>query len=376
MKYNGRYSSGNHGKKGKKKSRIVWIILGTILVLILVVGIAAVLYVHSMLGLVQHPNEESMDPDQALIDQLIGNMDDETEPTVEATSETTMETEPPDYSKTGTIINILVIGQDSREGEESKLADTMILLTLNRETNVLTMTSFQRDLYIKLPDMWGHKCGKNRINTAYALGYAWKGELGGMQMVDQLILEQFGTTVDYNVEIDFEGFESIINAVGGIEVEMDEDETNYMNNLDNLSGSFVVGENHLDGQSALAFARMRHASDSDSDINRTGRQRRVINAVVSKCRTMSIVDLHNLLTELLPMVLTDMPNDVILTYAAELLPSIASIKLESMQIPAEGTYHGEMVEIYDVSSGVLIADVEANKQMLMAVAEADAQEDQ
>lgn len=376
MKYNGHYSSGNSGKKGKKKSSIVWIVLGTILGLILVVGVAAVLYVHFMLGLVKHPVEESRDPNQALIDQLIGNLDeDETEPAVEPisepTEETTVETTPPDYSKTGKIINILIIGQDSREGEEAKLSDTMMLLTINRETNTMTMTSFLRDMYIKLPNMWGHKCGKNRINTAYALGCAWKGELGGMQMLDQLILEQFGTTVDYNVEIDFVAFEKIIDALGGIEIEMDEDETNYMNNYDCFGGRFQVGENHMEGLAALYYARMRKATASDSDMNRTARQRKVLSIVVDKCRTMSVTQLHNLLTQLLPEVLTDMPNDVILTYAAELLPSIASLKLESMQIPADGTYHGEVIEIYDQASGVLVPDVEANKELLMAVAEAD-----
>lgn len=377
MRYKGRYSSGNQGKKGKKKSSTVWIVLGTILGLILVVGVAAVLYVHSMLGLVQHPEEESKTPDQALIDKLSGNMEDETDPapTVETTSEptvaTTVETAPPDYSKTGKIINIMVVGQDSRSGEESKLSDTMLLMTINRETNTLTMTSFQRDMYIKLPDMWGHTCGKNRINTAYALGYAWKGELGGMQMLDQLILEQFGTTVDYNVEIDFEGFISLVNTIGNITIEMDEDEANYMNNLNPSIGTFVVGENQLNGDGALAFARMRKATEGDSDMNRTGRQRRVIDAIINRCRSMSITELHNLLTQVLPLVLTDMPNDVILTYATELLPSIASIKLESMQIPATGTYRGEMIEIYGVSSGVLIPDVNANKELLMAVAEAD-----
>lgn len=377
MKYKGRYSSGNQRKKGKKKSSTVWIVLGTILGLILVVGVVAVLYVHSMLGLVQHPQEESRNPDQELIDRLSGNMEDEADPapTVETTSEptveTTVETAPPDYSKTGKIINIMVVGQDSRSGEESKLSDTMLLMTLNRETNTLTMTSFLRDMYIKLPDMWGHTCGKNRINTAYALGYAWKGELGGMQMLDQLILEQFGTTVDYNVEIDFEGFISLVNTIGNITLEMDEDEANYMNNLNPSIGTFTVGENQLNGDGALAFARMRHATDADSDMNRTGRQRRVIDAIINRCRSMSIPELHNLLTQVLPLVLTDMPNDVILTYATELLPSIAGIKLESMQIPADGTYHGEMKEIYGVSSGVLVPDVNANKELLMAVTEAD-----
>lgn len=378
MSYNGHYTGGKSGKK-KKKNNAPWIVLGTVLGLILVIGVAAVIYVNSMMGLIQHPVEESKDPSPDEIAALIGNMEDETEPTTapettEPTVETTEETAPPDYSKTGKIINIMVVGQASRDGEESKLSDTMLLMTINRETNTLTMTSFLRDMYIKLPNTY-RNCGKNRINCAYALGYAWKGEVGAMRMLDDLILEQFGTTVDYNVEVDFEGFENIINALGGIDIEMNEDEANYMNNLNDSIGGFVTGENHLDGEYALHFARMRKATPADSDMNRTSRQRQVIGAVMDKCRSMSIVDLHNLMMELLPLVLTDMPNDVILTYAAELLPTIGKMKLESMQIPAQGTYHGEVIEIYGVSSGVLIPDVKANREMLMAVAEADTLEE-
>lgn len=377
MSYHGRYTGGKPGKK-KKKSSTLWIVLGTVVGVILVIGIGAVIYVNSMLGMIRHPVEESKDPSPDEIAALIGNMDDVTEPSAapetiaETTVETTEETAPPDYSKTGKIINIMVVGQASRGGEESKLSDTMLLLTINRETNTMTMTSFLRDMYIKLPDTY-RTCGKNRINCAYALGYAWKGETGAMRMLDDLILEQFGTTVDYNVEIDFEGFENIINALGGIDIEMNEDEANYMNNLDGSIGGFVVGQNHLDGTYALHFSRMRHATAADSDMNRTSRQRQVIGAVMDKCRSMTITDLHNLMVELLPLVLTDMPNDVILTYAAELLPTIGSMKLESMQIPADGTFHGEMKDIYGDGnlSGVLIPDVKANRELLMAVAEAD-----
>ncbi len=71
----------------------------------------------------------------------------------------------------------------------------------------------------------------------------------------QLILEQFGVTVDYNVEIDFEAFVTIIG--------------------------------HLDGWAALNYARMRHATPADSDINRAGRQRAVIGSILEKCRSMT-----------------------------------------------------------------------------------------
>lgn len=380
MGYHGRFSKG----KPKKRKKTLWIVLGTLLGIVLAVGIGGMIYVNSMLNLVRRPVEESKDPDPSDIAWMLGNFDETepteapTEPPTETAQETTQPTEtmPPDYSKTGKIINIMLVGQDSRKGEESKLSDTMILCTVNRETSTLNLASFLRDTYIKLPDMWGKQCGKQRMNVAYNLGYHWKGELGGMQMLDQLILEQFGVTVDYNVEIDFAAFETIVDHLGGVDVELNEDEANYMNRLDNMPANYQAGVNHLGGWEALCYARMRKATPGDSDMNRAGRQRAVISAVVEKCRSMTVLQLHSLLTELLPMVLTDMPNDVILTYATELLPMIADLKVESMQIPAEGTYHGEMVEISGVTSGVLVPDVKANRELLMAVAEADTVENE
>lgn len=371
MGYHGRYSKG----KPKKRKGTLWIVLGALLGIVLVAGIGGVIYVNSMLNLVRRPVEESKDPDPSDIAWMLGNFDetDPTEASTEAVAETTqpIETAPPDYSKTGKIINIMIVGQDSRKGEESKLSDTMILCTINREKSTMTLTSFLRDTYIKLPDMWGKHCGKQRMNVAYNLGFHWKGELGAMQMLDQLILEQFGVTVDYNVEIDFEAFVTIIDHLGGVDVELNEDEANYMNQIETLPGNYQVGGNHLDGWAALNYVRMRHATPADSDINRAGRQRSVIGSILEKCRSMTVPQMHDLLTELLPMVLTDMPNDVILTYAAELLPIVPDLTVESMQVPAEGTYHGEIVEIYDIPSGVLVPDVKANREMLMAVAEAD-----
>lgn len=370
MGYCGRYSK----QEPKKRKRTLWIVLGTLLGLLLAVGVGLLCYVNSMVGLVRHPVEESRDPDPSDIAWMLGNFDD-IEPT-QTGAEFSQPTEPkpPDYGKTGKIINIMLVGQDSREGEESKLSDTMILCTINRETGTMTLTSFLRDTYIKLPNMWGKSCGKQRMNVAYNLGYHWKGELGAMQMLDQLILEQFGVTVDYNVEIDFEAFETIVDHLGGVDVVLNKDEAKYLNKYDCFGSAFTEGENHLDGLAALYYARMRKATPADSDIHRAGRQRTVIGAVLEKCRSMSLPQMHRLLTELLPMVLTDMPEDVILAYGAELLPMIPTLTVESMQIPAEGTYYGKMVDIAGVSSGVLIPDVQTNKDLLMAVAEADAGE--
>lgn len=368
----------NGSQDGKKPGwkRGALIALAVVLGLALLIGAGAAIYVNSMLNLVKRPVEESFSPDPEDIAHLIGNTEPETEPETQPKTEPETEPAEPDYGDNGKIINILLVGQDQREGEDHKLSDTIILCTVNRETKTLTLSSFQRDMYVKLPNMWGHKCGKNRINTAYALGYSWKGDLGAMQMLDQLLLEQFGVEVDYNIEIGFEAFEGIVDAVGGIDITLTEDEAAYLNDIDGLPGNYSAGENHLDGYAGLCYARMRHSSAADNDFNRTGRQRAVIEAVLEQCRSMKISEMHTLLTELLPMVLTDMSNEDIWSLAKDILPLVSELEVVSQQIPAPGTYSGQVIEIYGYASAVLIPDIEKNREILMAIAEEPAEETQ
>ncbi len=277
----------------------------------------------------------------------------------------------PDLSKVGKVINIMIVGQSAREGEESRMADTMILATLNCETKTLTLTSFLRDTYIKLPNYAGYTCGKNRINTCYALGYAWGHTKGAMEMLSLLMEQQFGVEVDYTIEIGLHAFKLIIDTLGGMDVELTQAEADYLSKEWPYTETFEAGPNHLDGTYTLAYVRMRKSSAEDNDFKRTNRQREVITKILNQARSLSLVELNEMLNQVLPLITTDMPKEQITTYAMELLPILPGLKIESNQCPAEGTYKGEMVEIYGVSSGVLIPNVEKNKELMMAIAEWD-----
>ena len=190
--------------------------------------------------------------------------------------------------------------------------------------------------------------------------------------LDQLILEQFGVEVDYNIEIGLDAFETIIDTLGGVDMELSEEEAAYLNKIPESYRNYddcTAGMNHLNGMAAQFYVRMRHATAADNDFNRTARQRKLFSAVIDKCRNMSVLEMHNLMTELLPSVLTDMSNEEILTCAAELLPYAADLSVVSQQIPAEGTYSSKIIEIYDVPSGVLVPNVEKNRQILTAICE-------
>ena len=314
--------------------------------LILAAGIGAFLYLNSVLDLVERPQAKRT----AIFEKL------------EDLSESLS-------GKNDGIVNILLIGQDMREGADHKLADAMILCSVNRNTGTMTMCSLMRDMYVQLPDYAGHAGSKNRINAAYSLGCAWNGDRGGMEMLDQLILEQFGVEVDYNVEFGFDSFVRVVDALGGVELDLTEAEAAYLNKQPNLPDSYTEGSNLLDGEAALIFVRTRHSSAGDSDFFRTGRQRAVVAAVTEKLRKMDFMQLHSMITDILPMIYTDMTNREILSCALKLLPMAADLKIESQQIPADGTYENARVEIGGYSAAVLVPDLERNKQILMEICE-------
>ena len=138
-----------------------------------------------------------------------------------------------------------------------------------------------------------------------------------------------------------------------------------------MKRQFKAGINKLDGEAALNYARMRKSSADDNDFNRTSRQRNLITKVLQKCGTMKLSQLNNMLKKILPMIITDMPKDVITTYALEILPILPELKIVSNQCPAEGTYSSQMITIYGVAQGCIVPDVEANREILMAIAESD-----
>lgn len=315
--------------------------------LILAAGIAAFVCVNSVLDMVKRPETDGtavLETLENLGQSLFGKKEDD-------------------------ILNILLIGQDMREGEEHKLADAMILCSVNRNTKTMTMCSLMRDMYVQLPDYAGHTGTKNRINAAYSLGCAWNGDRGGMEMLDQLILEQFGVEVDYNVEFDFDSFVRVVDALDGVELDLTEAEAAYLNKQPHLSGGCTEGSNLLDGETALVFVRTRHSSAGDSDFFRTGRQRAVVAAVAEKLKGIDIQKLYGLMTEILPMIYTDMTNGQIVSCALKLLPIAGELEIKSQQIPADGTFENARVEIGGYPAAVLLPDLEKNKQILMDICE-------
>ena len=220
------------------------------------------------------------------------------------------------------VINILLIGQDRREGESRARSDTMILVSVNTERKSISLVSLMRDLYVQIPGY-----SDNRINAAY--------QWGGMELLDETVLENIGVEVDGNVEADFEQFETIIDILGGVDVEMSKGEAEYMKYVMD-SGDVQEGENHLSGKQALDFARMRGLDD---DFHRTERQRRLLTRLAEKLQSAIVQQLLDLVNEVLPHVSTDMSSTQMLGYAASAIQVyLSGAEIATGRIPAEGMY--------------------------------------
>lgn len=242
------------------------------------------------------------------------------------------------------IINILLIGQDAREGETQARSDSMILCTFNRETKQITLTSFLRDLYVQIPGYHD-----NRINAAYSQG--------GTPLLNQTLEKNFGLHIDGNVEVDFTRFSSIVDLLGGVEIELRQDEADVINQ--ETGSSLSAGIQRLDGFQALTYSRIR-VLDADGDFSRTNRQRKVMLALVDAYKDVSITQLLPTMSQILPMITTDLNNGQILLCAMELLPHLSDAEIVSQRIPADGTYSDKNID----GMSVLVADMEQARSLL------------
>lgn len=241
-------------------------------------------------------------------------------------------------------VHILLIGQDRSEGEQRARSDSMILCSFFPSEKKLILTSFLRDLYVQIP---GYQ--KDRINAAYA----W----GGAELLQKTLTENFGICVDGCIEADFAQFSKIIDAMGGICLELRQDEADAINAV--VDSDLSEGMQELSGQQALAFVRIRKL-DSDGDFSRTQRQRKVISAMLHRYRDVSPITAFSVLTKVVPMLSSDLDGEQILSTASQVIPVLSELRVVSQRIPAEGSYSYSRVRDMEV----LIADLDAARKLL------------
>ena len=275
-----------------------------------------------------------------------------TEETTEATTEeTTVITEPPTAQRED-YVNFLLVGQAARGGEEERFADTMLVVTLNKFDNSVTVTSLLRDSFVQPPPFRGHNFGHIKLTTVYHLGshYDNGNVAGSMELMNMTLFENFGLEIDHNIEIDFDVFVQIIECLGGVDLEIDEAETKYLNkalaNCDWTEYHFEPGWNHFDGYAALTYARMRKAEgDGESDIKRTARQRNLMETLMERAQRMSLGDLQELANQILPMITTNMSKEEMTGMLKTVLPMLSTMEFH-MGGTCPASYSGSLVDIY------------------------------
>lgn len=337
--------------KGKRRRRSAMhaalSVLCTVLGLVLVVMLCATAYVTYLYGQMNYADpltQETMSPEE-WAQLLLGEKDpDASGPVLDPNQGVDTDHNTQIGGKGSGIVNILLIGQDRREGEGRARSDSMILCTFNKADGTLTMTSFLRDLWVEIPGY-----GNNRINAAYSAG--------GMPLLNRTLDENFGIYVDGNIEVDFSQFSGIIDLLGGVEIELRQDEANLINR--ECGGGLSAGIQVLDGREALTYARIRKL-DADSDFSRTNRQRKVLSALIQKFRDSSLSTMLSLLNEVLPMITTDMTQAQIVGLAMEVFPELSQLRVVSQRIPADGAY------TFGTISGmsVIQADMDAARKLL------------
>lgn len=223
------------------------------------------------------------------------------------------------------VVNILLIGIDTRDTDvENGLqhGDVQIILSLNKDTGSVKLTSLLRDLYVAIP---GYK-NKNRINVAYARG---GGELA-MRTVNRLL----EMNIEHYATINFYGLASIIDAIGGIDVDLSKAEANAINTYlkkhppkyDNQDKEYQrqnlekkAGVQHLDGVQAVMYARVRSI---DNDFSRTARQRHLLDLLLKKImQDMTVDKFVSLVETSLPYVQTNVNASTMLELGLNLLGS-------------------------------------------------------
>lgn len=259
------------------------------------------------------------------------------------------------------VVTVLLIGSDSYDDTRGR-SDTVILAQLNTRTNTVKLVSFLRDLYLPIPGK-----GSNRLNASYS----W----GGERLLRRTLEKNFGVTADAYVEVNFARLVQVIDAVGGVEVDVSEKEMTQVNSIlrfynvqvgapeeDELLQTFGSAV-HLTGKQALCFARIRKI---DGDVQRTGRQRQVLEALFRRASEMGWLELSALVLGNLDAVTTDLTADDILA----LLPLVVRCKdarFETLTIPMEGTYHFAMVD----EMSVVKANMKKNQEALWAFLDLD-----
>ncbi len=214
------------------------------------------------------------------------------------------------------VVNILLIGSDMRipNTEDIGRGDVTMLCSLNKKTGAVKLASFERGIGVPWPE---YRYEYIMLTSFY--------RFNGAAATVRVLGDCFQIDFDGYAHVDFDSFREVIDAIGGVDIELSPGEAGSI-------GFPYSGMNHLDGDHALLFCRLRSI---DSNWERTGRQRRTIQAVLSKARGMSLPELNKLANTVLPMIDTDLDDETISGLMLS-LGKFAGAQTEQLMVPDRG----------------------------------------
>lgn len=227
-------------------------------------------------------------------------------------------------------LNIVLLGSDKRPNSGAWRTDSMIVVSVDLENEIVRLLSIPRDLWVYIPSH-----GYNRINTADLWGeLAQKG--GGPERVKQTIYYNLGIPIHFYMRVDFKGFMKIIDTVGGVDIDVECP-------LPDIE--LTSGMHHMSGQEALRYSRSRY---STNDFDRGRRQRKVLMALWEQALTLDLIPkIPTLWKQLSDNYQTDLPLSQVINLAyvgARLKPQrILSRAIGSGQVQSWITPEGAAV---------------------------------
>lgn len=328
-------STSQNNRKKQKAWKYVLIVLLILLILLLICGIALSSYIMGKLRdgtepipIVSRDNIYTLPPEP---DGIVTAMPDETD--TENTETPGTDTAPPETSNDPiwerdpvdpNVINILLLGRDAREKYERGRSDSMIIASYNKVTHKIKLINILRDCLVPIE---GHDW--TRINEAYSYG--------GIGLCINTLNDVFELDVQNYIIVDFDGLIQIVDAVGGIEVNLTAEEIAYYQSA-GWGSQLKPGINHLNGTEALKHARNRTLGN---DFERTRRQRDILIAICNHVTSSATLpQVISMIDEALDIVSTNLSYSTLVSLATDVMQNRNALTFETGRVPFDGTYRG------------------------------------
>ncbi len=331
-------------KHAKKKIKRGWLITGVVCVILVALLGCGWLYYQGKLDLLQFDDgKREIDTDLELPLDGLDIPDVGEGPNGVGSNAATGE-----ILKDEDVINILLLGTDERSKNfsDNARADSIMILSLNTRDHKIKLVSIERGIGVPVP-------GRNDDWITHTFRY------GGAALTMQTVRDCFKVNVNHYIRVNFHMFEEGINAIGGIDLNLTSEEAKYMNHAG--IQTVKAGLNHVDGTTALFYARIRKI---DSDWKRIERQRTVVQAALNQVMHADVLTINKLADTILPMIQTNLTKGEITKLLLEVPQFLADgVQMDQMTIPTKDTCWNSV----GVDGRKMIAvDFDANAKILNA----------